>query len=282
MASKNVLITGCSEGGAGAAMAREFAMRGHRVFATARAGPSKMQYLTDHGVEALELDVTSQTSIAAAAAAVGEATGGRLDILINNAAVFSLMPLADARLDDVRQVFEANVIGALAMTQTFLPLLVEARGIVVHIGSISAMLCPPWQGIYAASKAALTAMAHTMRLEFAPLGVRVVMVVSGGIDTPLKRQAATVPSHSYYRALAPSIDGNELSKGYTPMSPSEYARQVVDALLQPNPKPLVWKGAFAWFAWFLSWFGWVGMMDRGQITRSGLGLIEVKAGKVAR
>lgn len=90
MTPKSILITGCSEGGAGAAMAREFKLRGHRVFATVRAEFSQARHLTDQEVEALELDVTSQASIDAAAAVVREATSGRLDILINNAAVFSL------------------------------------------------------------------------------------------------------------------------------------------------------------------------------------------------
>ncbi|KAI8624756.1 short-chain dehydrogenase/reductase [Xylariaceae sp. FL1651] len=274
MNPKTVLITGCSEGGAGAALAKEFRRRGLRVFATSRGGPEKLQFLSELGIDAVQLDVTSAASISALASAVHEATGGRLDILVNNAAVFGLMPLADVQLEDAREVFDANVFGVLAVTQAFLPLLVNAEGLVANVSSISAFMCPPWQGIYAASKAALVALGHTMRIEFAPLRVRVVTIVSGGVDTALKAQPTTVPESSWYRTLARSIEGNELSKGYTAMPPAEYAKQVVDDLLRSRPKPMIWRGAFAWVAWVFTWLGWVGIMDGGQIQRSGLSRIE--------
>lgn len=268
---KTVLITGCSEGGAGAALAREFHSRGHRVFATSR-NVTSLSSLERLGIETIRLDVTAQDSIDAAAETVLKRTGGPLHILINNAALFSLMPLADARLDDARQVFETNVFGVLAVTQAFLPLLTKAEGtgLVANVGSISAELCPPWQGVYSASKAALTALGHTMRLEFSPLGVRVTTIVSGGVDTPLKIQAVAVPEGSFYQSLAKSIETNKASKSFTPMGPGEYARTVVDDLLKPNPKPMLWRGAFALMAWTSTWLGWVGMMDNGQKTRSGL------------
>jgi NAD(P)-dependent dehydrogenase (short-subunit alcohol dehydrogenase family) len=229
-------------------------------------------------VETLQLDVASTSSISAAASLVHERTGGRLDILINNAAVFGLMPLADFQLEDARQVFETNVFGVLAVTQAFLPLLASAGGLVANVSSISAFMCPPWQGVYAASKAALVALGHTMRIEFAPLDIRVVTIVSGGVDTGLNALPASVPENSWYRTLAPSIEGNELSKGYKAMPPAEYARQVADDLLRPRPKPMLWRGAFAWVAWVFTWFGWVGMLDKGQVQRSGLVKIKRPSG----
>ncbi|KAI3325292.1 short-chain dehydrogenase/reductase [Xylariaceae sp. AK1471] len=274
MLQKTVLITGCSKGGAGAALAKEFQHRGHRVFATGRGGLEKLQFLSELGIETIQLDVTSATSVSAAASLVHEATGGRLDILINNAAVFGLMPLADVQLENARQVFDANVFGVLAVTQAFLPLLATAEGLVANVSSISAFMCPPWQGVYAASKAALVALGHTMRIEFAPLNIRVVTIISGGVDTTLNAQPATIPENSWYRTLARSIEGNELSKGYTAMPPAAYARQVADDLLRPHPKPMLWRGAFAWLAWMFTWFGWVGMMDGGQLQKSGLAQIK--------
>ncbi|KAI1264218.1 short-chain dehydrogenase/reductase [Xylariaceae sp. FL1019] len=270
MSRKTLLITGCGEGGAGAALAREFRARGHRVFATCRGRPEDQQFLTDLGIEALQLDVTSTASISAAVSTVRNATGGALDILINNAAVFGLMPLADVQIEDAKQVFDANVFGALAVTQAFLPQLVQAKGLVVNVSSISAFMCPPWQGIYAASKAALVALGHTMRIEFAPLNVRVITIVSGGVDTGLKARPSTIPERSWYRSLAPSIEGNEMSKGYPSMPPAEYAKAVADDIVRPHPRPLLWKGTFAWLAWVFTWLGWVGMMDGGQTRRSGL------------
>ncbi len=80
---KSVLITGCSEGGIGDALAIEFHSKGARVFATAR-NLSKMKHLKAMGIETLSLDVTSPLSIDTAVATINKATGGKLDILVNN------------------------------------------------------------------------------------------------------------------------------------------------------------------------------------------------------
>jgi hypothetical protein len=84
MASKTVLITGCSKGGIGDALAREFRRCGLHVFASAR-NPDKMQHFADLKIETLVLDVTSKASIKAAVETVRAATDGRLDYLINAA-----------------------------------------------------------------------------------------------------------------------------------------------------------------------------------------------------
>lgn len=84
--SKSVLITGCSEGGIGDALAKEFHTKGLRVFATARNLKS-IAHLKDVGMETLPLDVTSSSSIAEAVKSVEAATGGSLDFLVNNSGV---------------------------------------------------------------------------------------------------------------------------------------------------------------------------------------------------
>lgn len=80
---KSVLITGCSEGGIGDALARTFHEKGLRVFATAR-NLTKVQHLTELGLEILSLDVTDEGSIKLAVEHVRRRTGGNLDILVNN------------------------------------------------------------------------------------------------------------------------------------------------------------------------------------------------------
>lgn len=83
MAQKTVLITGCSEGGIGDALAKAFHRKGLRVFATAR-NLSKIQHLQKLGLDTLALDVTDAASIKAAVEAVISETGGTLDFLVNN------------------------------------------------------------------------------------------------------------------------------------------------------------------------------------------------------
>ena len=95
MDRKTILITGCSDGGLGAALAVAFSESGHRVFATAR-DPSRMSNLQLQQVETLQLDVLSEESLSACVAEVRQLTGGSLDILVNNAGAGYNMPLAGA------------------------------------------------------------------------------------------------------------------------------------------------------------------------------------------
>src|ERR1700750_3165304 len=102
---RTVLITGCSDGGLGAALAVAFHEYGDRVFATARS-PSKMASLGALEIEAFPLDVLSEESITACVEQISAITGGSLDILINNAGAGYHMPMLDASIPEIRQTFE--------------------------------------------------------------------------------------------------------------------------------------------------------------------------------
>ena len=109
MASKrSVLITGCSKGGLGDALARAFHAHGLRVIATAR-NLSKIEHLKTLGIETLTLDVTSQESIKTCIQEVTNLTVGSLDILLNNSGVGYHLPLTDVSIDAAREVFDLNV-----------------------------------------------------------------------------------------------------------------------------------------------------------------------------
>ena len=84
MAPRSVLITGCSQGGAGEALARVFHQNGFRVFATARS-LGKIEHLKAEGIDVLELNVLETESIEKTVETVSGLTGGTLDILVNNA-----------------------------------------------------------------------------------------------------------------------------------------------------------------------------------------------------
>jgi NAD(P)-dependent dehydrogenase (short-subunit alcohol dehydrogenase family) len=105
-------------------------------------------------LQTLLLDVTSQDSINEAVKTVTAATGGRLDILINNAGLLQVMPFADTSVSDVRRLMDVNVIGVWAVTHAFLPLLLEAKGLVANLCSTNEVFCPPFLAAYSASKAA--------------------------------------------------------------------------------------------------------------------------------
>jgi 1-acylglycerone phosphate reductase len=119
MALPSVLITGCSDNGI---VLHE---RGYHVFAGAR-NLAKMTWLEGlKNVTPITLDITQAADIQAARDAIVEFTGGTLDLLINNAARNHFMPILDEKIDDVRQLYEVNLIGPLALTQAFAPLLIK-------------------------------------------------------------------------------------------------------------------------------------------------------------
>ncbi|RYP22861.1 hypothetical protein DL765_001457 [Monosporascus sp. GIB2] len=276
MPQKSVLITGCSEGGIGAALALEFQRQGCQVFATAR-DVGKMGSLAKEGsgVRALALDVTSDASIAAAAAEVGRATGGSLDVLVNNAGVQHVMPFADSSVADLRRVVDTNVVGALAVTHALLPLLIAARGVVASVGSVNEVFHPPYQAAYNASKAAVHEMSNSLRVELKPFGVRFVTLMTGSVRTKLFDNAPTkLPEDSMYGAVRESVEGREFLKNAKWADPEDYAKHVVEQLLKKNPKRSVWAGGLATVAWVLSWLGWEGMLDPAMVKGNHLDKIQ--------
>lgn len=277
---KVVLITGCSDGSAGAALARQFQLRGCRVFATARK-LEKMKGLVELGIDTLVMDVTSRADIDAAVETVRKSVaGGKLDILVNNAGAFNLMPLIDQNLDDARAMFNVNVFGLLAVTQAFLPLLLAAGpgAVVANVSSISVTAEPAFQGVYAATKAAIFTMSGVMRQEFAPLGVRVVTIMSGAVDTNFRENSPwRVPEGSLYRGLAADIEAKASTEGSGAMAPDAYAKKVVGDLLHPKQGPVIFRGKFATAVWVLTWFGWYGMVDSVNIRATKLDTVKVPA-----
>ncbi len=143
---KTVLITGCSTGGIGWAMAKNFHQRGFYVFATAR-NPSKTADLAElSDIEILELDVTVPKTIAQCKEIIAKHTGGSLDVLVNNAGVEFNSPLLDTDVAEAKRLYDVNVWGPLAMVQAFAPLLIEAKGVISNQSSIDGALNMVWAG----------------------------------------------------------------------------------------------------------------------------------------
>lgn len=146
MANKSVLVTGCSAGGIGYALAEQFQKRGLTVFATAR-NVSKVDGLKSlPNIILIPLDVTSPSDIDATVAVVKAYTGGKLDYLVNNSGQSLHMPTLDQDIESAKGMFEVNFWGVFRMIKAFAPLLIEAKGTVVNIGSINGHLHPPFSG----------------------------------------------------------------------------------------------------------------------------------------
>ena len=181
-----VLITGCSSG-IGRALADTYRDAGYNVWATARQ-PDDVTHLAASGFTAYSLDVNDAEALARLCQAL-ETQGGGLDLLINNAGYGAMGPLLDGGTQALRRQFETNVFAVVGVTQALLPLLRRSGGAVVNIGSVSGVLVTPFAGAYCASKAAVAALSDAMRLELAPLGIRVMEVQPGAIASQFAQQA---------------------------------------------------------------------------------------------
>lgn len=187
-----VVVTGASTG-IGAACALDCAGRGMTVFAGVR-DPRAGEALAAKGGPSLipiTLDVTDEPSITRSVEMVQLVVGeGGLGGLVNNAGIVIASPLELIPLSQLRKQLEVNVIGQIAVTQAFLPLLRRGRGRIVNMGSIAGRGTIPLLGPYSASKFALEALTDALRMELQPWGIQVSIIEPGAIATPLWEKSA--------------------------------------------------------------------------------------------
>ena len=183
----NVLITGASRG-----IGRDVALRltraGWTVYATVRQaadGEGLVAEAAGGQVHPLQLDVTDEAQIVALDGALPE----RLDAIVNNAGIVVSGPIESLSAEELREQFEVNVVGAVALTNLVLPRLRASRGRIVFVSSISGRVSSPMTGAYSASKFALEAIADALRLELRKWGIAVALVEPAMTDTDLWRNA---------------------------------------------------------------------------------------------
>ena len=168
-----ILVTGCSSG-FGLETARTFLDRGWTVIATMRT-PRGDALPGSERLRILPLDVTDADSIARAVDAAGP-----IDVLVNNAGVGLLNALEGVSMNEVREVFETNTLGTIAMTRAVLPQFRERRsGVVVNVTSTVTLKPLHLLSVYTASKAAVNAFTESLALELEPFGVRARLVLPG-------------------------------------------------------------------------------------------------------
>jgi 1-acylglycerone phosphate reductase len=277
---RSVLITGCSDGGLGAALAVAFHAHGLRVFATAR-DPAKMAGVGAAGIETLTLDVLSEQSIRTCVEEVKTKTGGTLNFLVNNAGTGYHMPISDMDLNEARKLFDLNVWSYVAVTQAFLPLLVAAKGaMVVNHTSITSVVPIPFLGPYNSSKAAVAMLSETMRLEFAPFDIQVVDLKTGTVKSKItdKLVGLRLPKGSLYEPAREDVERtmSGVSMAATGVDTASWAQKVVRDLLRKTAPPKIWSGGWATVTWFLLTFGGTTAMDSISKKQSGLNTAERK------
>ena len=187
MTNGGVVVTGASSG-IGEACALRLAQLGFQVFAGVRhvADADRLRAMAPERLRPLLLDITNPDDIAAAVDVVTNAVGEMgLGALVNNAGIAVAGSMEFMPLSEMRRQFEVNVIGHLAMTQAFLPLLRRGQGRIITVGSTAGRSVLPFAGAYSASKHALRAMNAALRMELQPWGIAVALIEPGIIATPI-------------------------------------------------------------------------------------------------
>jgi NAD(P)-dependent dehydrogenase (short-subunit alcohol dehydrogenase family) len=228
---QTVLISGCSSG-FGLEIARHFLARDWRVIATMRTPRSDVLPPSER-LRVLALDVTKPESIRDAVAAAGP-----IDVLVNNAGIGAAAPAELASLAMVREVFETNTLGTIALTQAVLPQFRQRRaGVVINVSSSVTLRVMPLLAAYRASKAAVNAFTESMALEVEPFGVRAHLVLPGRAPDTRFAENAHEKIHGFDHEAYAELAGNVLARFQDTSTPITRAEDVAQAVCRAATDP---------------------------------------------
>ncbi|MDR3495878.1 MAG: SDR family oxidoreductase [Ancalomicrobiaceae bacterium] len=220
---KTILITGCSSG-FGLETAKCFLDRDWKVVATMRKPREDVLPRSEH-LRVLALDVTDPESIRQAVEAAGP-----IDALVNNAGFGAASPFEATPMATVREVFETNTFGTMAVTQAVLPQFRQRMaGVVVNVTSSVTLKSIPLIAAYTASKAAVNAFTEVLALELEQFGVHVRLVLPG--RSPETRFADNAHSRVYgldHEAYADLV--KSVFAGFAAPGPVTHAQDVAEAV----------------------------------------------------
>jgi len=247
---ETVLITGCSSG-IGAATARAFLEEDWTVYATAR-DKGDIADLADAGCETAALDVTDGGQVRDVVDRVTTETG-RIDCLVNNAGYPQYGAIEDVPLRDLHRQFDVNVYGPYRLIQAVLPHMREQEdGTIVNVSSIAGRTSHPLGGVYCSSKFAIEAMSDALRVEVASVGVDVVLIEPGSVETEFTdRVDEEIPGEadrtSVYDRLYRAFDDAAVVIGGGPIAnqPEDVAGTILNAASCTNPAARYSVGTFA-------------------------------------
>lgn len=175
---KTIVITGASSG-LGKTLAMDMAAQGHTVYALARSA-EKLRELPD-SIKTVSLDVADANAVQKAFAEIGP-----VDVLINNAGIFSSAPFHEESWENIDRIIDTNLKGLMYCTRAALPAMIEKKaGHIINISSVSGINGIRGQAVYGASKHGVQGFADVVAMEAREHGVLVTNLCPGGIATPL-------------------------------------------------------------------------------------------------
>jgi len=244
--SESVLVTGAATG-LGKEMALYLADRGYRVYATTRdvRQAHELNAATTErngGIRVLPLDVTDNDSIRRAVETIVAESGG-IYAVINNAGIGLRGYFEDLADDEIRRLFDANVLGVMAVTRAVLPHMRSARrGRIVLISSVGGRIGSLGVSAYCATKFAIEGFGESLFQELAPLGVRVVLIEPGIIKTERwtsnrgTARGALNPESPYYEWFRQAEKESDALVRASTVTPLDVAAVVHQALAADRPR----------------------------------------------
>ncbi len=231
-APKAVLVTGASTG-IGRKITERLAADGYLVYATARKPEDLKALAAIKNVQALPLDVTHPEDIAAVVATITKADRG-LYALVNNAGIATVGTIADMKPEEYDLVMNVNAAGPVRMIKALEPLIIEQKGRIINIGSISGVLASPSLAAYSMSKHAIEALTDSLAVQLQGSGVRVSVVEPGNYNSEIGKSAMARMGADSPAARATGYASRADRSNYKP--PDEVAAAVAQALSDPDPK----------------------------------------------
>jgi hypothetical protein len=244
----NAVVTGASTG-IGRSAVKVLVGSGWRVFAGVRrvADAESLRLEFGENVEPLLFDVTDAAAVHRAADETRAKLGGQtLKGLVNNAGLALGGPLAHQPIDQIRRVFEVNVLGAVTVSQAFIPLLgadpalAGGPGRIVNITSVAGRIAAPFLGDYAMSKHALEAFSDSLRRELMIYGIDVIVIGPGAVVTPIWDKAEATDDSAYastdYGPVLKRFQAAFVKRGRQGLPPEAVGEAIRRALTAPKPR----------------------------------------------
>ena len=282
--TKTVFITGATSG-IGRFTALHLAKRGYHVIGAGRREAELAKLVEEartlgHKLDVVTIDVTSESSIAAAKAAVDRLTGGRgIDVLVNNAGFGLIGPMTEISDAELRRQYDTNVFGLMAVTRAFVTdMQARRRGRVINVSSVGGRMTFPFMGAYNSTKYAVESISDALRWELRPFNIDVALVEPGVIRTEFADVAMSGTQQyasSPYGAAIAKADKLRARMEATASGPATVAKAIERAISAYRPAARYIAPRITWLAllfkaltptWMWDWsmrqFAFIGLVEK--------------------